>query len=241
MGFGLTPAVVAEFASRPYIAAALQSPFRPQSVLTFFLGFDVQSPDAGKMLKDGSYVKTMEPFWFSGNTDFDKLCRTFTPLVREAGDKSLKTREDADWESVHGKISQLILLDQLSRNCFRGTEEAFMYDDASVELANELAAIALSDNPDFCGSYTIFLALAFMHSEVLDDHRTGIKCLEKAKETCPTVDWDFTKGFLTQHTKVIEQFGRYPHRNTKMGRTTTKKEEEWLNSPDVPMWAKSQG
>jgi len=208
----------------------------------YIQGFDVQSQSAKDILTEGSFIEPMQPFWFVGSSDYDELCKNFMPLVRDAGNKALQSNDEANWESTTGKVSQLILCDQLSRNCFRGTEEAFKYDEISLEIAKDLAAIALSDDPSFHGSYTVFLALAFMHSETLDDHKLGLKCLEKAKITCPTFGgWDNTKGFLLQHTKVIEQFGRYPHRNTKKGRETTKEEEKWLNSPDLPAWAKSQG
>ena len=208
---------------------------------TLVQGFDVQSQSAKDILTEGSYIEPMHPFWFFGNSEYDELCKNFTPLVRDAGNKALQSNDEANWESTTGKVSQLILCDQLSRHCFRGTDEAFKYDDIGLEIAKDLAEISPADDPDFYGSYTMFLALAFMHSETLEDHKLGWECLERAKITCPTFGWDKAKEFLLQHTKVIEQFGRYPHRNTKKGRETTKEEEEWLNAPDVPGWAKSQG
>jgi Uncharacterized protein conserved in bacteria len=193
----------------------------------------------------------MQPFWFVGNEHFDTLCHSFSNVVRDAGKRELLSkRQDLEaptdgvscgWDSVNGKLSQLILCDQLARNCFRGTDEAFAYDHVALELAKDLATIALSDDSDFYGSYTFFLVLAFMHSEELEDHKMGLLVLEKAKVTCPLVGWDQTEAYLLQHTKVIEKFGRYPHRNKKLNRNTTPQEEEWLRSPDLPSWAKSQG
>lgn len=183
----------------------------------------------------------MEPFWFFGLEDYDTLCKPFIPVLRDAGKEKLISDKETNWDSIDGKLSQLILCDQLSRNCFRGFDEAFAYDNISLGIANDLAASALSDDTDFYGSYTIFLALAFMHSEDLEDHKLGLQVLEKANVTCPTVEWKTTESFLLSHTEVVERFGRYPHRNNQKGRETTKNEEEWLNSPDMPMWAKSQG
>jgi|AntRauTorckE5430_2_1112549.scaffolds.fasta_scaffold01626_2 uncharacterized protein (DUF924 family) len=241
MAFGLTAAIVSEFAARPFIQRALTSPRSPASVLSFFLGIDFLEAESSKDILNGSFIKDMEPYWFSGIDDFDTLCKHFTPVVRDAGEKSLISDKEIIWDSIDGKLSQLILCDQLSRNCFRGSDEAFAYDHISLEIANDLAASALSDDVDFYGSYTIFLALAFMHSEDLKDHKLGLQVLEKAMVTCPKIDWKYTEGFLLNHTEVIERFGRFPHRNKKKGRDTTKEEEEWLNSPDAPMWAKSQG
>ena len=205
-------------------------------------GFDIQSDDAKAILENGSFINKMQPFWFGGHPDYDDLCQIFTPVVRDAGRGALQTENDCDWESVDGKLSQLILCDQLSRNCFRGTDEAFQYDGTSIEISRDLAGRALSDDPEFYGSYTMFLSLALMHSEELRDHKLGFECLDKAIVTCPEAAgvWDGTRSAFLQHTEVIEQFGRYPHRNTKKGRTTTKEEQEWLNSPDIPFWAKSQ-
>mmetsp|Transcript_5160 Transcript_5160/g.9813 ORF Transcript_5160/g.9813 Transcript_5160/m.9813 type:complete len:250 (+) Transcript_5160:145-894(+) len=249
MTWGLTQAAVLEFASRPFIQRAMSAPHNPVSVLSFYFGMDMLSEESRAVVKTGSYISDMEPFWFVGNEHFDKLCTSFSSVVRDAGKREFTSNRQQDapadddncWDSVNGKLAQLILCDQLARNCFRGTDEAFAYDHYSLEIAKDLASIALSDDPDFYGSYTFFLVLAFMHSEDLEDHKLGKLVLDKAKETCPSVNWDQTESYLLQHTKVIEQFGRYPHRNEKMKRITTPEEEEWLNSPDVPRWAKSQG
>ena len=202
----------------------------------------MKSQSAKDILRNGSYIQPMVSFWFRGHADYDELCKKFSPVVREAGNKALQSNDEANWESIDGKVSQLLLCDQLSRNCFRGTDEAYKYDEISLEIAKDLAVIALSDDPDFHAPYTFFVLVACMHSESLEDHKLSWACLEKAKLTCPSVTiWGMQEASLLQHTTVIEQFGRYPHRNAKRGRESTKEEEEWLNSPDVPGWAKSQG
>lgn len=194
-----------------------------------------------EILTSGSFVKEMQPLWFSGGPDFDKLCQKFSPVVRDAGKGILVTDDENNWDDVDGKLAQLILCDQLSRNSFRGSDEAFAYDDVSLDIARDLGSMALSDEPSFYGSYTLFLVLALMHAESLEDHKLGDKCIDKAIVTCPGIEWNNMRGFLLQHTKVIERFGRYPHRNAKKGRVSTKEEIDWLQSDDVPGWAKSQG
>jgi uncharacterized protein (DUF924 family) len=248
MTWGLTQAIVSEFASRSFVQRALASPRSPTSVLSFYFGIDMMSDDSKEILKTGSFLKEMQSFWFVGNDQYDDLCKTFSSVVRDAGKKQLTTpntfinkEQDADWDSVNGKLSQLILCDQLARNCFRGTDEAFAYDHVALDIPKDLATVALSDNPHFYGSYAFFLVLVFMHSEDLDDHKLGLQVLEKARAACPNFDWDQTRGYLLEHTRVIEKFGRYPHRNQKLGRSTTQEEEDWLASPNVPRWAKSQG
>jgi len=79
----------------------------------------------------------MQTFWFGGCPEYDELCKSFCPVIRAVGDKELP---DKFWNtSVDGKMSQLILCDQLSRNCFRGADEAFAYDECSLEIARNLA------------------------------------------------------------------------------------------------------
>ena len=230
-----------EFAGQSFIQKSLANPRSPISVLSFWFGLDIQDSKSKEELQTGSYHKKMEKLWFFGGSEFDDLCKPFSEVVRDAGRKSLVSDENVDWDSVDGKLSQLILCDQFSRNCFRGSDEAFHFDETALELANHLADRFLSDDPDFYGSYSLFLVLAFMHSEQLDDHKTGQKVVKKAEITCPNIDWNQTKWFLKNHTDVIERFGRYPHRNRQYGRETTKEEHEWLASPDIPVWAKSQG
>lgn len=241
MAFGLTAAVISEFASRPFIKRALSRPRSPTAVISFYLGIDIQADSSKDSLETGSFLNDMAPFWFMGHEDYDKLCTAFTPVVRDAGEKKLISDKETDWDSVDGKLSQLILCDQLSRNCFRGADEAFKYDDVALELANDLAAMSLADDANFYGSYSFFAIVAFMHSEDLKDHKLAAQVIEKAKVSCPAYEWKRQDEYLLDHTKVVERFGRYPHRNKIKGRETTKEEEEWLNSPDIPAWAKSQG
>jgi uncharacterized protein (DUF924 family) len=231
---------VSELAARPWVQRALEMPRHPNSVLSFFLGFDVQASDAREKLRSGSYVQEMQTFWFNTNEEFDGLCKTFSPVVREAYKGTLTGHE---WQDMKGKIAQLILCDQLSRNCFRGTDEAFLYDSKSLLLANDLVEAAFKGDEDWMPSYTFFLNLAFMHSENIHDHDVAEKLLQKAmaESWCPNINWNFQHTYLTAHTNVIRKFGHYPHRNSKKGRQTTPEELEWLNSDECPMWAKSQG
>lgn len=244
--------MIQEFASKPFIQKALHHPKSPTSVLSFFLGIDMQNANeesVKKVLQSGSFLNDMAKFWFAGGKDYDALCQRFSDVVRDAGQKNLN---GANWNSVQGKLSQLILCDQLTRNCFRGTNEAFQYDNTSLEIANELAITCLSSSYDtsygdvdvvnfFYPSYSFFLILALMHSESLVDHKTAKQVLDKAKgsKEC-TYDWRFQEGWLKEHTEVIEKFGRYPHRNISKGRETTPTEQAYLTSPDLPGWAKSQ-
>jgi len=249
MGFGLTAVAVAEYAAKPFVQRALSLPRSEAAVRSFYLGIDCFSSDAPDLLRDGTFENDMGPLWYAGHEDYDKLCQTFSDVVREAGRRELPT--DGEWGTVDGRFARILLCDQLSRNCFRGTDEAFQYDDVALELAREMATEALeSDSPssavpadknEIYGTYASVLSLPLMHSESLSDHHLGLDLIEWGRKQSPKIKWEQKKGFLRQHSVVLDQFGRYPHRNGKKGRETTKEEEEWLASEDCPGWAKSQG
>jgi uncharacterized protein (DUF924 family) len=255
MGFGLLASDVAVFAARPFIHAALSNPRCPISVLSFFLGVDYRDVTlSDPVLRSGTFLYDMTPFWFGGHVDYDALCqKSFQELVREAGTRKLLQEEE--WNStVDGMVAQLILCDQLSRNCFRGTEEAFAYDDTSLFLAKSLASQVIFPSPSsesatlkgfFYPTYSSFVVTTLMHSEDVGDHKLGFRILDWAvKNTDSSLKekwWNGQIAFLQNHTDVLDRFGRYPHRNHKKGRMNTQEEEEWLAKVDeLPGWAKSQ-
>lgn len=189
----------------------------------------------------------MQKFWFGGGEEYDALCLPFCETIREAGNEQLCD----DWwhTTIDGKVSQLILCDQLSRNCFRGDDEAFAYDDCSLGTARSLAdgSILETKQSDLTGEfyppYATFVIMAMMHSESSNDHETCLEVLEWASEKAPQLDhwWDGQRKFELEHKEVIDKFGRYPYRNKKKGRESTKEELEWLaNVDELPGWAKSQ-
>eukprot|EP00978_Attheya_sp_CCMP212_P012648 scaffold31649_cov53-Attheya_sp.AAC.3 len=208
-------------------------------------------PTAPAVLRDTSTVIKMQPFWFGSSKEYDMLCQPFTNCIRAAGENALSTDDDILWESVDGKIARVILCDQLSRNCFRGTDEAFAYDDTSLLLARELTSKTISETynrDDSSGeiypSYISVLVTTLMHSEDLVDHENNLKLVEWGAENAPQTPqlWNGLRKFELEHKMVIDQFGRYPHRNSKKGRENTSEEEKWLsNVDDLPVWAKSQG
>jgi len=269
----LTKETVSKFASLPFVKRSLANPYHPHSVLSFWFGFDTQDSEAKIKLNDGSFVSTMIPFWFNKNKDFDALCQPFIPVLRDAGKNQLKyIHKDDDndgidyWETIEGQMSRILLCDQFSRNCFRGTNEAFDYDEEAMRLAKNLAKLALasSQSSNVClpvlswfqhffqgknenndifqvpGPFAFFITTVLQHSENLDDHVILYQMLDWGEMKAPQLDWKITRIVSIQHTDVVKKFGHYPHRNKLKGRDTTKEEEEWLQSDDVPMWAKSQ-
>lgn len=241
MAYGLTSTAIAEFAAKPFIRHALACPRKETAVRSFFFGIDCGASNLPDLLGDGKFEKEMPPFWYSGHEEYDKLCCSFKGVIREAGRNELPA--DEEWGTLDGRFARILLCDQLSRNCFRGTEEAFQYDGVALDLANEMSLEALSNttSPDeIPGMYAYILALPLMHSESIPDRALCLDLLKWGKEQSPNLNWELNKGFVLQHTEVLQKFGRYPHRNSKKGWATTPEEENWLASPDCPGWAKSQ-
>jgi uncharacterized protein (DUF924 family) len=244
----------------------------PQSVLSFFFGVNYNDPsDVQKNLVSGfcldSEASDMPGLWFAGGAEYDALCRdTFSETIRQVagGHEQQSLRGTADWEStIDGCVARMILCDQIARNAFRATPEAFAYEKPALDVARQLAAhhFALSTattsssrpaslEGEIHPPYLSFIVTALMHSESVDDHDGALQVLKQAKQEASLSSsrnhlqswWDYQLSFEMEHKKVIDTFGRYPHRNKLKGRASTSAEEAWLaDTENLPSWAKSQG
>uniref|UniRef100_A0A7R9WSV2 Uncharacterized protein n=1 Tax=Craspedostauros australis TaxID=1486917 RepID=A0A7R9WSV2_9STRA len=262
--FTLTMLSVSEFAAKPFVQRAIKTPSKLESVLSFFFGVDFEDKDLyAKDMREGVPQRTMEKLWYMGGAEYDDLCKQFIPTIRQASNaNSEMITSDPRWQiTVDGKVGQLLLFDQLARNAFRGQDEAFAYDDLSEKLAlqvlqNQLKEIAHSNDAppaeelegEMYPPYVIMSIMPLMHSESATSHEYGNAvldwCIQQKYGSSELFEKQFamTKDFMIDHTKVIDRFGRYPHRNDKLKRDSTQDEIDWLNDTDnLPMWAKSQG
>lgn len=132
--------------------------------------------------------------------------------------------ELADWRlSADGRLGEIIILDQFSRNIYRDTPKAFAQDAQALSLAQE--SIAHGANEDLHDHKKAFLYMPFMHSESKIIHAiTEMLFSEQGMEA--------NLEFERQHKKIIDRFGRYPHRNEILGRTSTAEEIEFLTGPN---------
>lgn len=249
-----------KLASKPYIQRVLEAPNSPSSVLTFFYGVDYEDQEEyHKQMRKGTPLEEMNDLWYGGGDEYDRLCQTFIPVIRSVvGEpdkfKTEQPEEYATWNSsVDGVMSQVLLCDQLSRNAFRGQEEAFRHDPLGEKHIQQLVDDYLKHDAqkqslpgEFYPGYLSFMVTGLMHSEDLHNHDLASKVLEagieeyKGEETIANT-LKFQEGFLKKHREVVEKFGRYPHRNAKKGRETTPEEQVWLDDEEnLPGWAKSQ-
>ena len=126
-------------------------------------------------------------------------------------------------ESAKGRLAEIIVLDQFSRNIFRDTPHAFSQDSLALSLAQQ--AIALGVDQELSASERNFLYMPFMHSESLLIHQVACQ-LFKANNN------ENTYQFELKHLAIIENFGRYPHRNVILNRPSTVEEVEFLKQPN---------
>ncbi|MDQ0317224.1 DUF924 family protein [Amorphus orientalis] len=155
--------------------------------------------------------------WFSGGQDFDSACARFRSLRDRAA------RGDLDhWaETPHGALALLLLLDQLPRNLFRDQAEAFATDGKALDVAE--AAIAKGFDRAYPMPARNFFYLPFMHSEEL-------AVQERSLDLYRTVGDQDVYFYALVHYDAIRRFGRFPHRNPCLGRTTTEAERAYLDS-----------
>lgn len=166
------------------------------------------------------WFKEIEPKnWWGKDAAFDELIRQrFSSIHRKAVRCELYS-----WrETPSGRLAEVIVLDQFSRNIYRNTPESFANDALALALAQ--AAIACGADKVLSASEKSFLYMPFMHSESLLIHEIAMTLY--AQEGLES-NYDFEK----KHKDVIERFGRYPHRNAILGRVSTRDEQEYLQHP----------
>jgi uncharacterized protein (DUF924 family) len=128
-----------------------------------------------------------------------------------------------DWRATaKGRLAEIIVLDQFSRNMFRGAPESFASDPLALALAQEAVAHGFDD--ELNSSEKCFLYMPYMHSE-------SIKIHEVAMELFGKLGNHSNLNFEIRHRKIIEEFGRYPHRNEILGRASTDAEIKFLSQP----------
>lgn len=158
-------------------------------------------------------------YWWKKDNEFDQLIRQqYLSLHTQAS-----LCELYHWRaSAQGRLAEIIVLDQFSRNLFRDTLKAFTQDALALALAQE--AIALKLDQQLEDSHKSFLYMPFMHSESQLIHEQAVKLYNQ-----PGLEYNYE--FELKHKIIIDRFGRYPHRNNILGRHSTAEELEFLQQP----------
>ena len=224
----------------PAVVKALKNPRSARSVLNYMCACDTADPEIRKLLSNEEIVGALLDIWFASGTSLDALCQPFAKVVRELK-STPETLVGGEWDTVEGKVAKVLLADQLSRSCFRGTQEAFSFDPIGKRLVHELVKEdTIQATLKLPAALLYLLPWALAHSEDLSDLELACEVIDMAITAYP--DFNLFEGrnkqAVRQHRQVLEKFGRYPQRNADFGRENTEEERLWLNDKDnLPIWA----
>jgi len=158
--------------------------------------------------------------WWSKDAAFDQEIRDrFEDTYRRA-----VAGELAAWrETPEGRLAEIIVLDQFPRNMFRDQAAAFAHDDLARRLTRE--AVAAGADQQLEPGQRAFLYMPLMHSESLPDHEEAVRLFSSHPDLANNL------RFELKHKAIIDRFGRYPHRNEILGRSSSPEEREFLGQP----------
>lgn len=166
------------------------------------------------------WFETLEPGdWWRKDDSLDRRIRSLFSDTHAwvAAGKAVKWRE-----TDQGRLAEIIVLDQFSRNMYRDRPQAFAFDEMARKLSWE--AIETGSLERLEQAQRGFLLMPLMHSETLDDHYRALPLFER-------YTGEGTLTFEKRHLAIIERFGRYPHRNAILGRESTAEEQAFLQQP----------
>ena len=159
--------------------------------------------------------------WFDKDIGLDEVLRAhFVDILKQAAAAEFYT-----WRSnPQGRLAEIIILDQFSRNIYRHNANAFAQDPMALTLAQE--AVAAGTLQKLKGvDERKFLLMPYMHSESKLIH-------QQAEQLFKHYTNEEIYGSEIKHKVIVDRFGRYPHRNKILGRTSTVEEIEFLKQPN---------
>ena len=157
--------------------------------------------------------------WWKKDLNFDQDLKDRFKETHEAAIRC----ELFEWRrDPLGRVAEIIVLDQFSRNMYRGHPLSFAFDGPALILAQE--AVSLKVDLDLSTPELLFLYMPFMHSESHRIHEIAVDLFSKPGLAS-------TLEFELKHKAIIDRFGRYPHRNEILGRKSSNEEIQFLQTP----------
>ena len=162
--------------------------------------------------------------WFAKDDAFDTQIRQrFGDLIECALAGELR-----HWAATaEGALAQIVVLDQFTRNAFRGSARAFAGDVRALPAAR--AMVGNGQDRAFSGVQRQFVYLPFEHAEDLGAQRESLRLFAQLERDDPAVGELLV--WAQRHHDIIERFGRFPHRNAVLGRSSTPEELAFLQQP----------
>ena len=190
-----------------------------ETVLDFWLG------PASEDIVD----ETRQNFWFRGSKEDDALIKgRFMHYLLAASKKELD-----NWlSSSKGRLALIIILDQFSRNIFRGAATAYLYDAQALQVAKE--GIYIGQDHYLSIPERSFFYMPYQHAENLEDQKESLRLYQELLDSAQTPEEkkfaENALDYARQHHDIIKRFGRFPHRNKVLLRQSTEQELAYLSS-----------
>ena len=177
------------------------SPFKPTVILDFW------------------FKEISQKQWWAKSDDFDRHIESRFGALHRAAQRC----ELYGWRtSAQGRLAEIIVLDQFSRNIYRDQPDAFACDALALGLAQ--TAVATGADRDLYIVQRSFLYMPYMHSESALIHAVAVSLFDQ-----PGMESNLS--FERKHQAIVDRFGRYPHRNAILGRASTLEEIDFLGRP----------
>lgn len=190
--------------------------FEPERLLTTWFATTREDPDR---------IAERKGWWFGPDTERDRALKVhFAGACEEARAGQLEQLAD----TPKGSLALILLLDQLPRNLFRGSAQAFSSDERALELCLEGHRTGLDQF--LAPIERVFFWMPLQHAEDLERQALGVQLFTGLAAEDPERDalWSEFAAYAELHHDIIQRFGRFPHRNAALGRTTTDRESAWL-------------
>ena len=178
---------------------------------------DAVTADWAAALLDFWFNQAGEERWWSHDAQFDRHCAHRFQAIWE---EKRQSEAERFLDRADDALAAVLLFDQLPRNMFRGTAQAFATDDLARQVAR--GAIAHGYDIQIGGAGRLFFYMPFQHSEDLEDQQLSLSLFEAAGD-------ERSLDFARRHHAMIERFGRFPHRNAVLGRKTLPEERDAVN------------
>ncbi|QCP48757.1 DUF924 domain-containing protein [Trinickia violacea] len=198
------------------------------------------SPDSGGYATLDPAARDVLDFWFGtpGSAEFGtdrklwfKRDAAFDARLRERFGATLATALAGghdDWQRTPlGALALVVVLDQFSRNCHRGSPRAFETDAKAVQVARRMVETG-ADRRLPSTHHRAFAYLPFEHDESIESQRESIRLFGELEREAGDAGY---LDYAHRHARIIERFGRFPHRNAVLGRQSTDEEIAFLREP----------
>lgn len=189
------------------------------AIVEYWLGTEPGSPDAAVARRE---------VWYRGGPEVDaEIAARFGDRIEAACDGAL-----TGWEGTpEGALALVILLDQFTRNVFRGTADVYRGDALAWQVADRAVAGGRDGALPVTGR--VFLYHPFHHSESLAEQNRGVALLEAMEAGAPPEWRPYVRRCIEgfgRHRDIVARFGRFPHRNRVLGRKSTAEEMAFLEA-----------